>query len=404
MESQGKYEIAILGGGIVGLATALALLRHSPERRIVILEKEERLAFHQTGRNSGVIHSGVYYRPGSMKALLCVKGAQALIAFCRQCRIPHQICGKLIVATQPEELPHLQELHRRGLANGVGNCSLLGPERMREIEPNAAGIQALHVPSTGIVDYTEVAQAFAHRIQEGNGKIMTQCQLLHLVRENGGLRLLTTQGEFQTCLLINCGGLHSDRIAGSAGTPVPLKIIPFRGEYFELVTEKKNLVRGLIYPVPDPRFPFLGVHLSRRINGKVEAGPSAVLALKREGYRKTDVSLSDSLEMFLFPGFWRMAARHWKTGLYELQRSFSKSIFVRDVQRLVPAICEKDLVPSDSGVRAQAVDGAGNLLDDFHLIQADRMIHVVNAPSPAATASLAIGETIADTAAKRLSS
>ncbi len=393
-----QYDATVIGGGIVGLSTAMALISSQKELRVLLLEKEKQLAFHQTGRNSGVIHSGVYYAHGSLKARLCVQGARTLIAFCRQHRIPYQICGKLIVATQPEELPRLKELRRRALANGVEGCSLVGPERMREIEPNAAGIQALHVPATGIVDYSQVAQAFAHQIQEGGGTILTQCRLLRATREGGRLRLFTTQGEFQSRLLINCGGLHADRIAGS---PVPLKIIPFRGEYFELVPEKRKLIRGLIYPVPDPRFPFLGVHLSRRVDGRVEAGPSAVLAFKREGYRKTDVGLSDSLEMLLFPGFWRMSARYWKTGLYELRRSFSKKLFVRDVRRLVPAVSEKDFVPSVSGVRAQAVNAAGALLDDFHLIQQDRMIHVVNAPSPAATASLAIGDHLA-AAAKQL--
>ncbi len=402
MQSQDKYDISILGGGIVGLGAALSLLSRFPKLRVLILEKESRLAVHQTGRNSGVIHSGVYYRPGSLKASLCVRGARALIDFCQQHRIPYQICGKLIVATHPEELPRLQELHRRAAANGVQNCSLIEGGRIKEIEPDASGIKALHVPTTGIVDYTQVTEAFAQRIQELGGIIKLQSKVLRLLKEDGRLMIVSSQGDFQSRLLVNCGGLYSDRIARSSHAKITLKIIPFRGEYYELVPEKRNLVQGLIYPVPDPRFPFLGVHLSRRIDGRVEAGPSAVLALKREGYRKSDVSLADSLEMLLFPGFWRMTSRHWKTGLYELYRSFNKRVFVRDVQRLVPAIREKNLIPSGSGVRAQAVDGGGNLLDDFRLIQSDRVIHVCNAPSPAATASLAIGEMIADAVLKKL--
>ncbi|MBI3333833.1 MAG: L-2-hydroxyglutarate oxidase [Candidatus Omnitrophica bacterium] len=400
MEAQVKCDIAILGGGIIGLGTGLALLRRSPNLRVILLEKEKEIAAHQTGRNSGVIHSGVYYRPGSLKAKLCVEGARALIAFCREHRIRHELCGKLILATRPEEIPRLKELHGRAAANGVQGCSLLAPEQIREIEPSAAGIQGLHVPSTGIVDYREVARAYAQGIRQRGGTVQTGCRFLGIRKENGASLILTSQGEMRSRLVINCAGLQCDRVARLTGGSAPLRIIPFRGEYYELIPEKRSLVRGLIYPVPDPRFPFLGVHLSRRIDGRVEAGPSAVLALKREGYRKGDVSIGDCLEMLAFPGFWRMAGRHWKTGLYELARSFSKGIFLRDLRRLVPALQEGDLLPGGSGVRAQAVDSGGNLLDDFHLIEEGGMVHVLNAPSPAATASLAIGEFIAEKTAR----
>ncbi|MBI3615660.1 MAG: L-2-hydroxyglutarate oxidase [Candidatus Omnitrophica bacterium] len=400
MESSRKYDITVVGGGIVGLATGFALTGRHPGRRIAVIEKESSWGFHQTGHSSGVIHSGVYYRPGSLKASLCVKGARALMAFCDEHRIPYQKCGKVIVATCPEELPRLEELHRRGRANGVANLSLISPERLRELEPHASGIRALHVPSTAIVDFRRVASALAQEIRTRGGSITLSAELRRIRRDGGAFLLETSQGEIQTRAWINCGGLQADRLTRMGGSSPALRIVPFRGEYYELVESRRRLVTGLIYPVPDPRFPFLGVHFTKRIDNNIEAGPNAVLSLKREGYRKTDWSLSDILEIIRFPGFWRMSARYWKTGLWELTRSISKPMFVKDLQRLVPEIRSEDLVPAEAGVRAQAVDPSGSLLDDFQLVESEGSLHVVNAPSPAATASLAIGEYLAQSAAR----
>ena len=396
------YDLAIVGGGILGLATALSLAEQFPSLRLVLLEKENRLAAHQTGHNSGVIHSGVYYKPGSLKASLCLRGARAMTEFCGRHGIPVRQCGKVIVALKEEDLPRLQDLHQRGLANGIPNLSLIGPERLREIEPEAAGLQALHLAGVSITDYSRVAETIAGILGERGVEILTGTRVLG-VSGSSPLRIRTTGPELASRFVLNCAGLHADRIAAIAREAIPLQIIPFRGEYFELVPQKRSLVKGLIYPVPDPRFPFLGVHLSPRVDGRVEAGPNAVLALKREGYRKSDASLRDITEMLRFRGFWRMAAQHWRTGLEEAYRSTVKEAFVRSVQRLVPAIRSRDLVPSGSGVRAQAVDLEGNLLDDFHLVWRGRTLHVCNAPSPAATASLAIGEYITDLAAKKFS-
>lgn len=399
-----EYDLAVVGGGILGLATALSLTQRQPRLRITVLEKEKELAFHQTGHNSGVIHSGIYYRPGSLKAALCVRGAQSLVGFCRQNGIPIRRCGKVILAVTREELPRLQELHRRGTANGVPELQLIGPERLRELEPRAAGVQGLHVPGVWVVDYREVARAYAARIGQAGGTLRSGVRLRGIRPGPSSLQLLTTQGDLSARFLINCAGLHADRLARRAGARIPLQIVPFRGEYLELIPEKRGWVRGLIYPVPDPRFPFLGVHLSVRIDGRVEAGPNAVLAFKREGYRKSDLNLADLAQMLAFPGFWRMGLRHWKTGLEEMARSFSKMLFARQVQRLVPSIQPEDLLPSGSGVRAQALGIDGSLLDDFHLVQEGRALHVCNAPSPAATASLAIGEHVAEAALRQLGS
>lgn len=396
------YDLVIVGGGILGLATALSLAERFPALRLVLLEKENRLAAHQTGHNSGVIHSGVYYKPGSLKASLCLRGARAMTEFCERHGIPLRRCGKVIVAFKEGEIPRLKDLYQRGLANGIPNLSLIGPERLREIEPEAAGLQALHLPDLFITDYSRVAETLVGILKERGVEILAGTQALG-VSGSSPLRIRTTGPELSSRFLLNCAGLHADRMAASAREAVPLQIIPFRGEYFELVPQKRSLVKGLIYPVPDPRFPFLGVHLSPRVDGRVEAGPNAVLALKREGYRKRDASLRDIAEMFRFRGFWRMAAQHWRTGLEEAYRSTVKGAFVRSVQHLVPAIQSRDLVPAGSGVRAQAVDLEGNLLDDFHLIGRGRTLHLCNAPSPAATASLAIGEYLTDWAAKKFS-
>lgn len=381
-------DVAVIGGGLVGLATAMALAERGAA--VTVLEAEERLAAHQSGHNSGVIHSGLYYKPGSLKARLCVEGARALWGFCEEEGIATRRCGKLVVATQEEELPRLDELERRGRANGLTGLRRLGAEEIREVEPHAAGIAALHVPETGIVDYPAVARAYARRIERHGGRILTNARVRSV---RPGLVLETAAGSVACSRLVNCAGLQSDRIARLCGAEPDVRIVPFRGEYYEL--ERTDLVRGLIYPVPDPRFPFLGVHLTRMIGGGVEAGPNAVLALKREGYRWADVSLRDSLATARWPGFWALAARFWRIGFYEVWRSLVKSALVRDLQRLVPEIRSGDLHRSGAGVRAQALERSGALVDDFRIVETDRAVHVLNAPSPGATASIAIGRTIA---------
>ncbi|MEA2560764.1 MAG: (S)-2-hydroxyglutarate dehydrogenase [Acidobacteriota bacterium] len=385
-------DVAVIGGGLVGLATAMALVERGVG--VTVLEAEDRLATHQSGHNSGVIHSGLYYKPGSLKARLCVEGARALWSFCEEEGIATLRCGKLVVATQEEELPRLDDLERRGQANGLSGLRRLRAEEIREVEPHAAGISALHVPETGIVDYPAVAQAYSRRIERHGGKILTKARVSSIRSDSSGLRIETSAGTVACSRLINCAGLQSDRIARLCGAEPDVRIVPFRGEYYELV--KTDLVRGLIYPVPDPRFPFLGVHLTRMIGGGVEAGPNAVLALKREGYRWTDVSLRDSLSIAGWPGVWALAARFWKIGAYEVWRSLVKSAFVRDLQRLVPEIRPEDVRRSGAGVRAQAVERNGALVDDFRIVETDRAVHVLNAPSPGATASMAIGRTVAD--------
>jgi (S)-2-hydroxyglutarate dehydrogenase len=346
-----------------------------------------------------VIHSGVYYKPGSMKARLCVSGAAAMVEFCREHRIAHEVCGKVIVATGADELPRLEELRRRGDANGLIGLRMIGPEELREIEPHATGIQALVVPSTGITDYAKVCEKYAELISASGGTVLLSAAATGIRRGAGEIVIETSRGAFSTTSLINCAGLFSDRISWMAGDDPGVIIVPFRGEYYDLVPERASLVRGLIYPVPDPRFPFLGVHFTRRVSGNVDAGPNAVLALSREGYRHSDISLRDLASSLSFPGFWRMARQHWRNGFDEFRRSFSKPMFVRALQRLVPEVGEKDLVPGDSGVRAQALKPDGALVDDFQFVLSGKVLHVLNVPSPAATASLVIGKTIVDTAA-----
>ncbi len=392
--SAAQYDIVIIGGGIVGLATAMALTAR-PRHSLVVLEAERHVAAHQTGHNSGVIHSGLYYKPGSLKARNCVEGRELLYRFCQEHGIPHERCGKVIVATHERELPVLAELERRGRANGLQGLRRLTPEGIREYEPHAAGIAGLFVQETGIVDFTLVAQAFAREVTRAGGEVRTGARFLGLRREHDALVLHTTQGELRCRLLVNCGGLQSDRIARMCGIDPGLRIIPFRGEYYDLVAERRSLVRNLIYPVPDPRFPFLGVHFTRRINGSVEAGPNAVLAFKREGYTRWSFSPRDFLEIISYPGFWRLARRYWRTGIGEFYRSFSRRAFVRALQRLLPDLSLDDVHPAGAGVRAQAVERSGALTDDFRILEAERMVHVLNAPSPAATASISIGKTIA---------
>jgi L-2-hydroxyglutarate oxidase LhgO len=393
------YKVAIIGGGILGLATAMQLIRRRPSPgRIAVVEKEAQLAAHQTGHNSGVMHSGIYYRPGSQKAQFCVGGVKKLVQFCQENEIEYEQCGKTIVATDEAELGRLATLYERGVANGVQGLELISQERLKEIEPHASGIKALWAPSTGIIDYVKVASAYAARFQQEGGDIYTGATVQTITQTPAGLELETERGMLRAKHVINCAGLHADRVAEMMDEHTEVRIIPFRGEYYTLRPESRNLVKGLIYPVPDPAFPFLGVHFTRTIYGKVEAGPNAVLALAREGYRKGDVNLPESWGTVSFPGFWRMSMRYWKTGLAEVRRSYSKSVFVRDLQRLVPEIREADLAPGGAGVRAQAVSLAGNLLDDFSIRQGRTAIHVLNAPSPGATSSLAIGEHIVNLA------
>lgn len=397
----GTWDVVVVGGGIVGAATAMAILEKY-RVSLCVLEAEEHLAFHQTGHNSGVIHSGLYYRPGSLKAQNCKEGREAMYRFCQEYGIPHEKCGKLVVAVHREEIPRLEELERRGKANGLVGLRRMGPEEIREKEPHAAGIGALWVEETGIVDFSEVTGVFARVVKEKGGEIRTGTRLLKVKEEAGGLLLETTRGDLRCKGLVNCGGLQSDRIARMCGLRPRVRMVPFRGEYYELVPERKELLRGLIYPVPDPRFPFLGVHFTRTIHDVKEAGPNAVLALKREGYCKSSFKARDAAETLMFCGFWRLALRYWRTGLGEMYRSFCKSAFVRALQRLMPEINSQDLTPGGAGVRAQALGPDGALLDDFLIQEAPRMIHVLNAPSPAATASISIGRTIASRAGQVL--
>jgi L-2-hydroxyglutarate oxidase len=393
------YEVAIVGGGIVGLATAMTLLERF-HVSLAVLEAEESIAAHQTRHNSGVIHSGLYYKPGSLKARNCQAGREAMYRFCREHGIPHEQCGKLVVACDESELPALDELQRRGEANGLKGLRRLKAEEIRDHEPHVSGIAALHVPETGIVSYNKVAEAYAGIIEQSGGTIRTRARVTGFARYPGEFVLETAQGPVACRHLINCGGLQSDRVARLCGLDPGLQIIPFRGEYYELVPSRWGLVRNLIYPVPDPRFPFLGVHFTRMIEGGVEAGPNAVLALRREGYSRWSFSFRDAVQMAAYPGFWRMAWKYGRTGMGELYRSFSKRAFVAALQRLIPELTSEDLQRGGAGVRAQAVDPAGALVDDFRIVTAEGMIHVLNAPSPGATASLSIGRTIADLAAE----
>ena len=397
-----RYDVIIVGGGIVGLAVALEITKRFPRYRLLLLEKEDRVGQHQSSHNSGVIHSGVYYKPGSLKARLCVEGARAMIEFCREHGIPHEVCGKVIVATCEEEFPRLEELRRRGEANGLAGLQLIGPEHLREIEPHAGGLRALLVPSTGITDYAAVCEKYAELIREQGGVILTSTAVTGLRRLTDEVMVETSGPEFSASYLINCAGLFSDRISRMAGDEPEVEIVPFRGEYYDLIPERSTLVRTLIYPVPDPRFPFLGVHFTRRINGSVDAGPNAVLAFRREGYGRSDFSARDMASSLAFPGFWRMAAKHWRNGLNEFRRSFSKAAFVQALQRLVPEVREEDLAPGGSGVRAQALRRDGTLVDDFQFTQSRNMLHVLNVPSPAATASLLIARAIVDMAGESI--
>jgi len=388
------YDIAVIGGGIVGLSFAMQAVEQFPHLRLLILEKEAGVARHQTGHNSGVIHSGVYYQPGSLKARLCVEGARAMLEFCARNGIPHEVCGKLIVAADTEEAGRLEDLRERGEANGIAGLRLLGPEAMREIEPHAGGVRALQVPGTGITDYALVAAKYAEIAGTRGADLKTGAAVLGFQNSAGEIVIQTQAGDFQARYVVNCAGLYSDRIARLAGHDPGLMIVPFRGEYYDLVESRRELVRGLIYPTPDPEYPFLGVHFTRRIHGNVDAGPNAVLAFRREGYHRTDFELGEAMETFTYSGFRKMARRQWKYGLAEFRRSLRKSEFVRSCQKLVPEVRDEDMTPGGSGVRAQALAPDGNLVDDFRFVPRERFLHVLNVPSPAATASLPIGREI----------
>jgi (S)-2-hydroxyglutarate dehydrogenase len=395
------FDCVVIGGGILGLSVTWATLERKPGTRIALLEKEDSLARHQTGRNSGVIHSGIYYKTGSLKAGLCRAGRQRLVAFCATHGIRHEVCGKVIVATSDSELPRLDNLYERGLANGL-TVKKLSADEVREIEPHVSCTAGIHVPETGIVDFVRVCQKLRKLIESHGGELRLSTKVIGLQAGEGDVRLETTKGDIRTRLIINCGGLHSDRLASLAGAKPDARIIPFRGEYYELKPERRFLVRNLIYPVPDPQFPFLGVHFTRMIGGGVHAGPNAVLSLKREGYHRTSFDLGDFVDTMTYPGFWRLVRKHARSGLEEMYRSFSKKAFTRSLQKLIPEIREEDLVPAEPGVRAQALRPDGGLVDDFLIVNKKSGMHVCNAPSPAATASLEIGRVVAEQADRRL--
>jgi (S)-2-hydroxyglutarate dehydrogenase len=400
--SEAKADVLVIGAGIIGLATAMQLSCKWPQLRVGVLEKENDIAQHQSGHNSGVIHSGIYYKPGSLKAKLCVQGAVAMAEFCREHNLPLQVCGKVIVAASDDEIPRLRALFERGQANGVPGLKVLDREQLREIEPHCAGIEAIYVPGTAITDYTAVCRQYAEIIVSQGGNINTGTEVKNVVLAKTETAVETNKGVFKCRYVINCAGLHSDRVSRLSKQKPAIMIVPFRGEYYDLVPERQHLVRALIYPRADPQFPFLGVHFTRRVHGGVDAGPNAVLALKREGYRRSDFSARDLGETLAYPGFWRMARKYWRYGANEFYRSFSKQQFVAALQRLVPEVNSGDLIPDGSGVRAQALRPDGSLVDDFELVQTERMLHVWNVPSPAATASLPIGEMIAQIAIRAL--
>lgn len=387
-------RIIIIGGGIVGLGTAYKAVRQFPGTRVTVLEKEPEPGRHQTGHNSGVLHSGLYYKPGSIKARLAVSGIQEMVQFCRENNVAHEICGKLVVATDMLELSRLKDLHQRGLQNGLQGLKMLSREQMLEIEPHIGGIAALRVPQEGIVDYAAVCAALVKRMREHGAEVVTRAKVTAIRGNGAGWVLTTAAGDFECDYFINCAGLHCDRVSQLSGQRRQVRIVPFRGEYYKLKPERQFLVRNLIYPVPDPQFPFLGVHFTRLIHGGIEAGPNAVLAFAREGYRKTDLNLADLFDALSFPGLWRFMGKHLAMSWAEMKRSFSRGLFCASLQRLVPEIQKDDLATGGAGVRAQAMSPDGQLVQDFHFVTQPRALHVLNAPSPAATASLAIGEEI----------
>ncbi len=393
--SSTEVDAVVVGGGVVGLATALAVLAARPGARLVVLEKEAELGAHQTGHNSGVIHAGLYYKPGSLKATMCARGRGLLEQFCSEHDVPFERCGKVVVATHDRQLPQLDELERRGRANGLAGVRRMTKSELKEREPHAAGVAALLVPETGIVDYARVVSEYAKEVRRRGGELLTRGQATRIERRGARVLVQSLAGVFEGRVLVACAGLQSDRVARAAGLSIDVRIVPFRGEYWMLRAERASLVRHLIYPVPDPAFPFLGVHFTRRMGGGIEAGPNAVLALRREGYARSSFDLRDAWDIVRWPGFWRMARRHWQNGLREQVRSLSRRSFARACAALVPDVRPEDLAPGGAGVRAQAVARDGRLVDDFAVAESERMVHVLNAPSPAATASLAIGQDVA---------
>ncbi len=400
MPNSELYDFVIIGGGIIGTATAMALQKDSGYK-ILIIEAEDKLAPHQTGNNSGVIHSGLYYKPGSLKAKNCAEGRELMYRFCEENDIPYEKCGKIVVAADESELEPLNMLYDRGVANGLEGLKKLNAGELKEYEPNVSGIAGLFVPQTGIVDFKKVTQVYAAKVKDKDGEIKLNCKFLSVKKSGKELIVSTNLGELKTKFLVNCGGLYSDRIAKTCGVDPGLMIIPFRGEYYKLKSDKKHLVKNLIYPVPDPNFPFLGVHFTRMIDGGVEAGPNAVLAFKREGYSHKDFSLKDVSEMITYIGFWRMVSKYYKMGFGEFHRSLNKTAFVKALKKLVPDIDADSIEKGGAGVRAQALEPSGKLVDDFRIVETEKMIHVLNAPSPAATASISIGNHIAELAKSR---
>ena len=396
-----QYDVIIIGGGIVGLATALKIKTNKPELKVLIIEKENQLASHQTGHNSGVIHSGIYYKPGSLKAKNCIGGYHQLIDFCNQHEISYDLCGKIIVATSPEEIPALENIYQRGTENGLKGLQKLNQNEIKQYEPHVNGVQGIFVPQTGIVNYKDVARKYGELFQEYGGEIHLGERVIDIKYRPQNAQVFTTQRGYPSKLVINCAGLYSDKVAAFNNPKLNVRIIPFRGEYYKLKTTKKYLVKNLIYPVPDPSFPFLGVHFTRMINGDIEAGPNAVFAFKKEGYQKTDLKFEELMGSLVWPGFRKVALKYWKVGAGEFYRSFSKDAFTKALQKLIPDIRKDDLVPAEAGVRAQACDKKGGLLDDFKILEDQFHIHVLNAPSPAATSSLSIGETVANMALER---
>jgi len=395
-----SYDVTIVGAGIVGLSTAYKLSLEKPDLRILVLDKESEVAAHQTGNNSGVIHSGIYYKPGSYKVRNCVDGRKQLVDFCQKHDVKYDICGKVIVATDETQLPSLMSIYERGRQNEIEGIKLIDKEELAEIEPYAKGVKAIKVPVTGIVDFKGVCEREKDIIDSRNGEVKFNEEVTNILHDGSGLVVQTRTSEFKTRFLINCAGLHCDHVAEAAGFKSSIQIVPFRGEYYELTPEAQYLVKGLIYPLPNPEFPFLGVHFTRMVLGGVECGPNAVFAFKREGYNKVSFNLNDTIETFQFPGFWKLAYKHWRMGLDEMYRSFSKQAFLRGLQQLVPAIQSHHIQPAPAGVRAMALDHDGEIVDDFYFVKSRNEIHVLNAPSPAATAGLSLGDEIVDTALK----